>query len=44
MDSPVWRLVEALQTLVTPDGNKPAVDGWYEHVKPLNAEPERAAA
>jgi len=35
VDSPVWRLVEALQTLVTPDGNKPAVDGWYEHVKPL---------
>ena len=37
VDSPVWRLVEALQTLVTPDGNKPAVDGWYEHVKPLTA-------
>jgi acetylornithine deacetylase/succinyl-diaminopimelate desuccinylase-like protein len=35
VDSPVWRLVEALQTLVTPDGNKPAVDGWYENVKPL---------
>ncbi len=35
VDSPVWRLVQALQTLVTPDGNKPAVDGWYEHVKPL---------
>ena len=37
VDSPVWRLVEALQTLVTSDGNKPAVDGWYEHVKPLTA-------
>src|SRR4029453_9336420 len=37
VDSPVWRLVQALQTLVTPDGNKPAVDGWYEHVKPLTA-------
>jgi acetylornithine deacetylase/succinyl-diaminopimelate desuccinylase-like protein len=35
VDSPVWRLVAALQTLVTPDGNKPAVDGWYENVKPL---------
>jgi acetylornithine deacetylase/succinyl-diaminopimelate desuccinylase-like protein len=37
VDSPAWRLVEALNTLVTPDGNKPAVDGWYEHVKPLTA-------
>jgi acetylornithine deacetylase/succinyl-diaminopimelate desuccinylase-like protein len=37
VDSPVWRLVAALQTLVTPDGNKPAVDGWYEHVQPLTA-------
>src|SRR5262249_6711778 len=37
VDSPVWRLVAALSTLVTPDGNKPAVDGWYEHVKPLTA-------
>jgi acetylornithine deacetylase/succinyl-diaminopimelate desuccinylase-like protein len=35
VDSPAWHLVEALQTLVTPDGNKPVVDGWYEHVKPL---------
>ena len=37
VDSPAWRLVEALKTLVTPDGNKPAVDGWYENVKPLTA-------
>jgi acetylornithine deacetylase/succinyl-diaminopimelate desuccinylase-like protein len=37
VDSPTWRLIEALQTLVTADGNKPAVDGWYEHVKPLTA-------
>ncbi|HWA30980.1 MAG TPA: M20/M25/M40 family metallo-hydrolase [Rhizomicrobium sp.] len=35
VDSPVWHLIEALATLVTPDGNKPAVEGWYEHVKPL---------
>jgi len=35
VDSPVWRLVEALQTLVTPDGNKVAIDGWYENVLPL---------
>jgi len=35
VDSPVWHLVEALQTLVSADGNKVAIDGWYEHVAPL---------
>ncbi|MBX3510907.1 MAG: M20/M25/M40 family metallo-hydrolase [Hyphomonadaceae bacterium] len=35
VDSPVWRLVAALQTLVTPDGNTPAIDGWFENVRPL---------
>jgi acetylornithine deacetylase/succinyl-diaminopimelate desuccinylase-like protein len=37
VDSPAWHLVEALQTLVTPDGNTPAIDGWFEHVRPLTA-------
>lgn len=41
VDSPVWRLVTALNTLVTPDGNTPAIDGWFENVRPLN-ETERA--
>ena len=35
LDSPVWRMVKALSTLVSEDGNDPAVDGWFEHVKPL---------
>ncbi|SFS00448.1 M20/M25/M40 family metallo-hydrolase [Sphingomonas jatrophae] len=35
VDSPAWHLVEALATLVTPDGNTPAIDGWFEHVLPL---------
>ena len=35
MDSPVWRLVQVLQTLVTPDGNRPAIDGWFENVRLL---------
>lgn len=35
VDSPTWHLVEALQTLVSPDGNRVAVDGWYENVRPL---------
>jgi acetylornithine deacetylase/succinyl-diaminopimelate desuccinylase-like protein len=37
VDSPSWRLVQALQTLVTPDGNSPAIDGWFENVRPLSA-------
>lgn len=37
VDSPAWHLVEALATLVTPDGNTPAVDGWFEKVRPLTA-------
>lgn len=36
VDSPVWRLVQALGTLVTPDGNTPAIDGWFENVRPLS--------
>src|SRR5690606_29899644 len=35
VDSPAWRLVQALQTLVTDDGNTPAIDGWFENVRPL---------
>ena len=37
MDSPAWHLVQALDTLVTPDGDDPAIDGWFEHVRPLSA-------
>lgn len=35
LDSAVWHLVKALDTLVSEDGNDPAIDGWFEHVKPL---------
>jgi acetylornithine deacetylase/succinyl-diaminopimelate desuccinylase-like protein len=35
LDSAVWHLVKALNTLVSEDGNDPAIDGWFEHVKPL---------
>ncbi|MBI2515460.1 MAG: M20/M25/M40 family metallo-hydrolase [Opitutae bacterium] len=38
VDSPVWRLVQALGTLVTSDGNTPAIDGFMDNVRPLNAE------
>jgi acetylornithine deacetylase/succinyl-diaminopimelate desuccinylase-like protein len=36
VDSPVWRLVQALNTLVKADGHTPAVDGFFEDVKPLS--------
>ena len=36
VDSPSWRLVQALQTLVTADGNTPAIDGWFDNVRPLS--------
>ncbi|MFC3712204.1 M20/M25/M40 family metallo-hydrolase [Sphingoaurantiacus capsulatus] len=35
VDSPAWRLVAALSTLVTPDGNTPLVDGFMDKVRPL---------
>jgi acetylornithine deacetylase/succinyl-diaminopimelate desuccinylase-like protein len=35
VDSPVWRLVHALTTLVSEDGNTPAIEGWFEHVRPI---------
>lgn len=35
VDSPAWRLIQALQTLVSPDGNTPVVDGYFEKVRPL---------
>lgn len=37
VDSPSWRLVHALQTLVSADGNTPAIDGWFENVRPLSS-------
>lgn len=37
VDSPAWRLVQALHTLVSADGNTPAVEGWFEKVRPLTA-------
>jgi acetylornithine deacetylase/succinyl-diaminopimelate desuccinylase-like protein len=37
VDSPAWHLVKALDTLVADDGHTPAIDGWFEHVRPLTA-------
>ena len=37
VDSPAWHLVEALATLVSPDGNDPAIDGYTAKARPLSA-------
>ena len=37
VDSPAWHLVQALNTLVGPDGHTPAIDGWFDNVRPLTA-------
>jgi acetylornithine deacetylase/succinyl-diaminopimelate desuccinylase-like protein len=44
IDSPVWHLVQALNTLVKPDGHTPAVEGFFEKVRPLSPEIERILA
>ena len=38
LDSPVWHLVQALDTLVKPDGHTPAVEGFFDKAKPLTPE------
>jgi acetylornithine deacetylase/succinyl-diaminopimelate desuccinylase-like protein len=38
VDSPAWHLVQALATLVGPDGHTPAIEGFTDKVRPLNAE------
>jgi acetylornithine deacetylase/succinyl-diaminopimelate desuccinylase-like protein len=37
VDSPAWHLVEALATLVSPDGNEPAIEGFGDKARPLSA-------
>src|SRR5881628_2440984 len=36
LDSPAWHLVEALATLVAPDGNTIVVDNYLEKVRPVS--------
>jgi acetylornithine deacetylase/succinyl-diaminopimelate desuccinylase-like protein len=38
IDSPAWHLVQALHTLVKADGHTPAVDGFFDKVRPLSPE------
>jgi acetylornithine deacetylase/succinyl-diaminopimelate desuccinylase-like protein len=40
VDSPSWHLIQALNTLVEKDGHTPAVEGFYDKVRPLS-EPQK---
>jgi acetylornithine deacetylase/succinyl-diaminopimelate desuccinylase-like protein len=37
VDSPAFHLVQALATLVTPDGTEPAIDGFADLARPISA-------
>lgn len=36
LDSPAWHLVEALASLVSPDGNDPAIAGFADKARPIS--------
>jgi acetylornithine deacetylase/succinyl-diaminopimelate desuccinylase-like protein len=36
LDSPAWHLIGALSTLVSADGNTPAIEGFADRVRPLS--------
>src|SRR5271165_6146007 len=44
VDSPAWHLVEALVTLVSPDGNDPVVEGFAANALPLSARDKKMIA
>jgi acetylornithine deacetylase/succinyl-diaminopimelate desuccinylase-like protein len=44
VDSPAWHLVEALSTLVSADGNTPAIEGLAAKARPLSAEEKQMIA
>lgn len=41
LDSPAWRLVQAMATLTSPDGNTCLVEGFYDNIRAPNAEEQR---
>ncbi len=38
IDSPAWRMIHALATMTSKDGNKTLIEDWYENVKPPSKE------
>lgn len=41
VDSPVWRLVHALASMTSDDGNTILIPGYYDGLRPINAEEQR---
>jgi acetylornithine deacetylase/succinyl-diaminopimelate desuccinylase-like protein len=44
LDSPAWHLVAALHTLVSADGNEPAIDNFTAKLRPMSAEEKAMVA
>ncbi len=44
VDSPAWHLVQALNTLVSPDGNDPAIDGFAKKARSISAAEKKMVA
>jgi acetylornithine deacetylase/succinyl-diaminopimelate desuccinylase-like protein len=44
VDSPAWRHVKMLNTLVDETGNKVLIEGFYENIEPLTKDEEEALA
>jgi acetylornithine deacetylase/succinyl-diaminopimelate desuccinylase-like protein len=44
VDSPAWHLVQALVTLVSADGNEPAIDGFADKARPISTEEKAMVA
>jgi acetylornithine deacetylase/succinyl-diaminopimelate desuccinylase-like protein len=44
VDSPAWHLVLALATLVSPDGNDPAIVGFADKARPISADEKAMVA
>lgn len=44
LDSPAWHLVEALASLVSPDGNDPSIEGYARKARPLSDEEKSMVA
>jgi acetylornithine deacetylase/succinyl-diaminopimelate desuccinylase-like protein len=44
VDSPAWHLVKALNTLVSEDGNTPAIEGFASKARPISAAEKQMCA
>jgi acetylornithine deacetylase/succinyl-diaminopimelate desuccinylase-like protein len=44
LDSPAWHLVQALTTLVSADGNEPAIEGFADKALPISPEEKKMIA